>query len=111
MLKAARAFLVFKGLEGKGEIIKSVPSVQDIEDERFDFDFSMVLITKENLEAVKKAILSVSEIDSVYVSEIKAEEIVLPKEEAVEQKHENEMVVGAGDLPGHVCAARHGGPP
>ena len=88
LLKAARAFLVFKTLEGLGTVIKSEPAVQDIEDERFDFDFSMVLITKENLEAVKKAIMSVSEVDSVYVSEIKAEEIVMPKEVVVEQKTE-----------------------
>ena len=88
LLKAARAFLVFKTLEGLGTVIKSEPAVQDIEDERFDFDFSMVLITKEGLEAVKKAIMSVSEVDSVYVSEIKAEEIAMPKEEVVEKKTE-----------------------
>lgn len=88
LLKAARAFLVFKTLEGLGTVIKSEPAVQDIEDERFDFDFSMVLITKENLDVVKKAIMSVSEVDSVYMSEIKAEEIVMPKEETVEKKAE-----------------------
>lgn len=89
LLKAARAFLVFKTLEGLGTVIKSEPAVQDIEDERFEFDFSMVLITKESLEAVKKAIMSVSEVDSVYLSEIKAEEIVMPKEEVVVQKTES----------------------
>ena len=88
LLKAARAFLVFKTLEGLGTVIKSEPAVQDIEDERFDFDFSMVLITKESLEAVKKAIMSVSEVDSVYVAEIKAEEIAMPKEEAAEKMAE-----------------------
>lgn len=88
LLKAARAFLVFKTLEGLGTVIKSEPAVQDIEDERFEFDFSMVLITKESLESVKKAIMSVSEVDSVYLSEIKADEIAMPKEEVVEQKQE-----------------------
>ena len=88
LLKAARAFLVFKTLEGLGTVIKSEPAVQDIEDERFDFDFSMVLITKESLESVKKAIMSVSEVDSVYLSEIKAEEVAMPKEVVVEQKTE-----------------------
>lgn len=88
LLKAARAFLVFKTLEGLGTVIKSEPAVQDIEDEKFDFDFSMVLITKESQESVKKAIMSVSEVDSVYLSEIKAEEIVMPKEEVVEKKAE-----------------------
>ncbi len=47
ILKAARAFLVFKNLEGHGDVIKSMPSVQDIEDEKFDFDFSIVFVTEE----------------------------------------------------------------
>ena len=40
ILKAARAFLVYKALEDLGETIVSNPSAQDIEDEKFDFDFS-----------------------------------------------------------------------
>ena len=46
LLKAARAFMVYKSLGRIGEVIKSDPSVPDIEDEKFDFDFSMVFITK-----------------------------------------------------------------
>ncbi|MDE6129162.1 MAG: Hpt domain-containing protein, partial [Lachnospiraceae bacterium] len=42
LLKAARAFLVFKAVEELGEIIVSSPSAQDIEDERFDLDFSLI---------------------------------------------------------------------
>lgn len=70
LLKAARAFLVFKELEELGEVIKSSPSVQDIEDEKFELDFSIVLITEANEEKVKKAILSVSEIDKVYCEQL-----------------------------------------
>ncbi len=67
ILKAARAFLVFKGLENKGEIIKSVPGVQDIEDEKFDFDFSMLIISDKSLEEIKKIITNVSEIKEVVI--------------------------------------------
>lgn len=67
ILKAARAFLVFKALEEAGDIIKSVPEVQDIEDEKFDFDFSMVLLTKKTQEEIKAAILNVSEIKDVVI--------------------------------------------
>ena len=42
ILKAARAFLVFKCLEELGEVMKAEPNVQDIEDEKFDYDFSLV---------------------------------------------------------------------
>ena len=62
VLKAARAFLVFKNLEGHGDIIKSDPSVQDIEDEKFDFDFDIVIITKDSFETITGIIKGVSEI-------------------------------------------------
>lgn len=67
ILKAARAFLVFKALEELGEVIKAVPSVQDIEDEKFELDFSLVYFTKEDLKTVKNAIESVSEIKKAIV--------------------------------------------
>ena len=70
LLKAARAFLVFKNIEGKGgEIIKSVPTVQDIEDERFDFDFSMFVISEHPIDVIKQAIESVSEIEEAVIEE------------------------------------------
>ncbi len=69
LLKAARAFLVFKAIEGIGEIIKSCPIVQDIEDEKFDFDFSMFIITNNSLEEIKKAIENVSEIEEAVIEE------------------------------------------
>ncbi|MGN0368565.1 MAG: chemotaxis protein CheW [Wujia sp.] len=85
LLKAARAFLVFKGLEGKGEIIKSVPSVQDIEDEKFDFDFSMFIISDKSLEEIKKAIENVSEIQEAVI-----EEFEIPTQVETTEVHEEE---------------------
>lgn len=68
ILKAARAFLVFKALEDAGDVIKSLPEVQDIEDEKFDFEFSIVLLTMKSLEEIRAIIMSVSEIrDTVIV--------------------------------------------
>lgn len=69
ILKAARAFLVFKGIESVGEMIKSVPVVQDIEDEKFDFDFSMLVISDKSLDEVKKVISNVSEIKDVVIED------------------------------------------
>lgn len=67
ILKAARAFLVFKALEELGEVMKAVPDVQDIEDEKFDMDFSLIYFTKEPAEKVKAAIENVSEIKEAIV--------------------------------------------
>ncbi|MCR4813442.1 MAG: chemotaxis protein CheA [Lachnospiraceae bacterium] len=63
LLKAARAFLVFRAMEELGEVILSVPSVQDIEDERFDRDFSVIFLTDQPLEKVLDAVKNVSEIE------------------------------------------------
>ncbi len=73
LLKAARAFLVFKALEEIGEIIKSVPDVQDIEDEKFDLEFSLVLLTHSSLEEVKSIVRSVSEIKDLGIGKIEFE--------------------------------------
>lgn len=67
ILKAARAFLVFKALEELGDVIKSMPDVQDIEDEKFDYEFGVLIITKESTETVKNAILGVSEIERTLI--------------------------------------------
>ena len=91
LLKAARAFLVFKELEGLGEIIKSNPSVQDIEDEKFELDFSVVVITDQNEEAVKKAVLSVSEIESVYSEPLDPEKVTMVESAAAETAKEPEV--------------------
>jgi Chemotaxis protein histidine kinase and related kinases len=89
ILKAARAFLVFKCLEELGEVIRSSPEVQDIEDEKFDFDFTVILISKESMDKVKKAIENVSEIKEAFIDNIvdvpEAETVVEKKEEVVEK--------------------------
>ncbi len=65
ILKAARAFLVYKTLEELGEIIVSEPSAQDIEDEKFDFDFSIIVVTEATCEKAIEVSKSVSEIEKV----------------------------------------------
>ncbi|MGN0156441.1 MAG: chemotaxis protein CheW [Lachnospiraceae bacterium] len=65
ILKAARAFLVYKTLEDLGEIIVCNPSAQDIEDEKFEFDFSMILVSEQSVEKAIAAAKNVSEIEEV----------------------------------------------
>ena len=69
VLKAARAFLVFKALEKLGEIIVSEPSAQDIDDEKFVLTFSLIFISGSTKDEVVAAVKSVSEIAEVFCSE------------------------------------------
>lgn len=75
LLKAARAFIVFQILERNGEVIKSVPKVEDIEDERFDFDFTVIVITQKSKDVFEKEINAVAEIEKVEVTAIGPEHI------------------------------------
>lgn len=70
ILKAARAFLVFKAVEELGEIIVSVPSAQDVEDEKFDRDFTLIVLADCSLEELIRAAQNVSEIAGVTGAEI-----------------------------------------
>ena len=94
ILKAARAFLVYKALEELGDMIVSVPSAQDIEDEHFEFDFSVIILTDADAETVKNAVLNVSEIEAAYVGEVESvqpEEAVQPAAIAEVQPKEEEQ--------------------
>ena len=97
ILKAARAFLVIKAVEELGEIIVSAPATQDIEDERFGNDFSIIVITDKALEDLTKAAEAVSEIETVAGGSIDlSAETSEPKAVPVaEQKQETAAPVAA----------------
>ncbi len=65
ILKAARAFLVYKAIEEKAEIIVCNPSAQDIEDEKFDLEFSLIVVSDQPLDQIIQSAQGVSEIESV----------------------------------------------
>ncbi|MGN7939861.1 chemotaxis protein CheA [Virgibacillus sp. 6R] len=73
LLKAARVFMVFEILEQLGEVIKSVPSVDMLEEEKFDSQFSVAIVSKESAEDIKLKVMKVSEIDNVSITTIEPE--------------------------------------
>ena len=95
LLKAARAFLVFKAVEDFGQILVYRPSSQDIEDEKFEFEFSFFLASEESEDKIVAAAKAVSEVEKVdaegihleeYVKEAEAQEEQQAKEATAEQK-------------------------
>ena len=70
LLKAARAFLVFRAVEELGQILVYRPSSQDIEDEKFDLSFSFYVASGESFDKLEHAASNVSEIDKVEGKEI-----------------------------------------
>lgn len=96
VMRAARAYMVFDAYERIGEIIKSDPRVEDLEEEKFENEFLLVLVTQEDVEKVRKAGMNVSEVVTVNVTPIdvhvSAPEVV---EKAVQQLQPIEPIVQA----------------
>ncbi len=104
ILKAARAFLVFKALEELGEVVKSEPEIQDIEDEKFEFDFTVILLTKNEADAVKEAILNVSEIAEVYLDKLTVDEAPAEVAQAPAQEEKKKEEKPAAAAPAKAAA-------
>lgn len=68
MLKAARAFIVFNTLEQHGEVLKSYPNAEDIEDENFDTSFEVLYMTQLDQQSIQKELMNISEVEQVVVA-------------------------------------------
>ncbi|MEE1250376.1 MAG: chemotaxis protein CheA [Lachnospiraceae bacterium] len=99
LLKAARAFLVFKAVEEFGQIIIYRPSSQDIEDEKFENDFSFYLATETDFETVLTSIKNVSEIEEVIGEEVKYETISAASAKAEEEASKQAPAAVAAKAP------------
>ncbi|HCW30265.1 MAG TPA: chemotaxis protein CheA [Roseburia sp.] len=115
LLKAARAFLVFKAVEDFGQILVYRPSSQDIEDEKFELDFSFFLASEEKTDKIVAAAKAVSEIEKVdaeeihleeYLKEAAAQEEQQAKEAATEQKEAPAEVPKAAEKKAPAAAAK-----
>ena len=70
VLKAARSVMVMHALDEIGDVIKSIPAAEDLEQEKFEFSFDVVVATENDVETVKNAVDTVSEIEDIAVQEL-----------------------------------------
>lgn len=91
LLKAARVYMVFEVLEKNGEVLKSFPTVEKLEDEQFDQSFQVTFITKDSAEDIQKKINKVSEIDRVEVVPLTKEMIKNSSKEGLVSNEQEEQ--------------------
>lgn len=97
MLKGVRAFMVFDTLSKTGEIVKSTPAVDQLEEENFDQSFTVTYLTKLSMDEVEKAILAISEIDKVKLSELTIENLRNRNSNVVQASKKEESSTEHGD--------------
>ena len=115
LLKAARAFLVFKAVEDFGNILVYSPSSQDIEDEKFGFDFSFYVASEADLDRMLEVAKAVSEIEEVIGEKVNYKELTAAaakkeEEEAAAakeaEKAQKEEHAGASQAPAAASQAK-----
>ncbi len=90
--KAVRMYMVFKNIEDNGgQILSSLPSVEDIEQEKFDLEVELVVVTRQEKEALRNSIMSISEIDKVMISDVVLEQQKRVEEERVVEEESEEI--------------------
>lgn len=67
MMKNARVFLTLNNLEGLGEIIKTEPSIDVLENEEFGSVFKLLYLSPLERDEVQRRILASSEIEEVLL--------------------------------------------
>ena len=70
LLKAARAYMVVNRLEETGDLIKTIPPVEALENEQFSDEFRVYYSTGGNAEQVETALSRISELSVVEVREL-----------------------------------------
>ncbi|AWB09417.1 two-component system, chemotaxis family, sensor kinase CheA [Thermodesulfobium acidiphilum] len=97
-MKYPRAYMVLKSLEQLGEIFKTVPSVTDIEQEKFDLDLVYYIVTKSSEEEVKNVVQSIAEVEMVEVmpyESTRTEHIQKAVQGGIEKDEKSEIKVKA----------------
>jgi two-component system chemotaxis sensor kinase CheA len=94
LLKAARAYMVVNRLEEMGDIIKTEPSIEALENEDFALDFVVYIGSQKDVEEIRNSVLKISDVASVEIEELKegreaaaaAPQFVKTEEKVVEEK-------------------------
>lgn len=89
ILKAARVFMLFEIFENAGEVIKTSPSVEQLEAEEFDAAFKVILLTQEEADVIVNKSMKVSEVESVTVNALTFEKE--EQQEVEEQTNEEQQ--------------------
>ena len=69
VLKSARSYMVMNALDQVGEVVKSVPPAEDLEQEKFESSFDVVVVTDSEMKAIEETLLSISEVETVEMTD------------------------------------------
>lgn len=63
LLKSARSYMVMNALDEIGTVIRAIPPAEDLEQEKFERSFEVILVTAVEEAAVVEAVTNISEVE------------------------------------------------
>jgi two-component system chemotaxis sensor kinase CheA len=84
LMKAVRAVMVIQRLEPLGNVVKIVPSIEELEGDKSDH-FNLLFVTNEAREEIKADVLEVSEIKDVHVVHYSLSDAYQPEKDVIPQ--------------------------
>lgn len=67
LLKSARSYMVMNSLDEVGEVLRSIPGAEELEQEHFENSFEVLMVSDAEEAAIKEAVMNVSEVENAVV--------------------------------------------
>ena len=67
LLKSARSYMVMNALDEVGEVLRSIPGAEELEQEHFENSFEVIMVSDAEEAAIKEAVMNVSEVEKAEV--------------------------------------------
>lgn len=102
VMKFVRAFMVLQLIEELGEMIQIQPSIQEIEEDKIDNHFTLLMLSNYEAKDIQDKLLNVSEVKEIIISDKtkqnqaeKSETVKVEEEAPVKQSPETSDSTGA----------------
>lgn len=67
LLKSARSYMVMNSLDEVGEVLRSIPGAEELEQEHFENSFEVLMVSDAEEAAIKEAVMNVSEVENAVI--------------------------------------------
>ncbi|SEH24158.1 MULTISPECIES: chemotaxis protein CheA [unclassified Selenomonas] len=78
LLKSARSYMVMNALDELGDVIKTVPPAEELEQEKFEQSFDILMVSGSEPKVVEEALTTISEIDKIVVELVDPDKAAAP---------------------------------
>jgi two-component system chemotaxis sensor kinase CheA len=79
LLKGARVFMVLREIEKWGSIIRSAPSLKELEDENFELRFIIGALSSNPPAELESAVVNIMDIDKIQIDEVDPDAMQIEK--------------------------------